>query len=98
MLVPLSPTFGSENVFNLQQDIVINEIMYHFPPNPGSPGSPATTATVTLLPLDATWRYNRSNVNLGATWAQSAHALGGGWLSGQALLGFETTPAKRSAP
>lgn len=93
MLVPLSPTFGSENVFNLQQDIVINEIMYHFPPNPGSPGSPATTATVTLLPLDATWRYNRSNADLGATWAQSAHAIGASWLSGQALLGFETAPA-----
>lgn len=93
MLVPQAETFGSENVFSLQQDIVINEIMYRFPPNPSQPEIPAVTTTVTLLPLNATWRYHRSNLDLGSSWAQTAHAVGGDWFSGQALLGFETTPA-----
>ena len=31
MLVPDSATFGGENTFSLNTDIVINEVMYHFP-------------------------------------------------------------------
>lgn len=93
MFTPTAATFGAENTFAFQQNVVFSEIMYHFPPNPGVPEIPAVTATAVVIPLDATWRYNRSNINLGATWAQSAHPVGGDWLSGQALLGFETTPA-----
>ena len=96
LLVPSAATFGAENSFALQQDIVINEVMYHFPPNSGTPfvpGVPAVTSSTEILPMSAAWRYNRSNLNLGATWAQSAHPEGGDWFSGQALLGFETTPA-----
>ncbi len=93
MLVPAAASFGAENSFALQQDIVFNEIMYHFPPNPSEPGAPAVTDSTEILPLDATWRYNRSNLDLGATWAETAHPVGGDWLSGQALLGFESTPA-----
>jgi Lamin Tail Domain/CotH kinase protein len=83
MVVASAATFGAENTFAFQEDVVISEVMYHFPPNSSVPGIPATT----------TWRYNRSNVDLGAAWAQSAHAVGGDWFSGQALLGFESTPA-----
>ena len=41
MLVPSMATFGSANVFALTQDIVINEIMYHFPPTE-APAQPVT--------------------------------------------------------
>ena len=37
-LVPSAATFGAENTFALQSDVVINEVMYHFPPNPSVPG------------------------------------------------------------
>ncbi|MEO8353178.1 MAG: lamin tail domain-containing protein, partial [Chthoniobacteraceae bacterium] len=93
MLVPAAASFGAENAFALQQDIVFNEIMYHFPPNPSAPGVPAVTVATEIIPLDATWRYNRSNLDFGAAWAQTAHPVGGDWLSGPALLGFESTPA-----
>ncbi len=98
-LAPSAPTFGSENTFSLPTDVVINEIMYHFPPRPSSPGSPAVTQSDVILPLSATWRYHAGNVNLGAAWAQTAHEAGvDGWLSGQALLGFETTPTSLPEP
>jgi hypothetical protein len=46
---------------------------------------------IVILPIDSTWRYNESGVELAAGWANTAHAVGaGGWLSGPALLGFET--------
>jgi hypothetical protein len=90
-LVPTGATFGAENTFSLVNDIVINEIMYEFPPTPGSPAVEAVTSTAVILPLNTTWRYNRSNSDLGNAWAQTAHPLGSnGWLSGPALLGFET--------
>jgi hypothetical protein len=33
MLVPIADSFGGANAFALNSDIVINEVMYHFPPN-----------------------------------------------------------------
>ena len=93
LLTPSAATFGAENVFALEQELVINEIMYHFPPQPGAPAVPAVTATAVVLPLDTTWRYHAANVDPGPAWAQTTHAAGtGNWLSGQALLGFSPTP------
>jgi hypothetical protein len=42
MLVPTADSFGSTNPFSLSADIVINEIMYHFPPNPSGGGAGVT--------------------------------------------------------
>lgn len=92
MLVPEAATFGAENAFRLSQDLVVSEIMYHFPPHPSRDEVPAVTRATVVLPLDATWRYNRSAVDLGPDWASVSHPAGGDWLSGPALLGFETTP------
>ena len=33
MLVPVADSFGGANAFALNSEIVINEVMYHFPPN-----------------------------------------------------------------
>ena len=93
LLTPSAATFGAENAFALGQDIVINEIMYHFPPRPSVPAVPPVPTNSVLLPLDATWRYHAANTDLGFNWAQSIHPEAvGNWQSGQALLGFSPTP------
>ncbi len=64
---------------------------------PGAPNFPEDSTPspeIVIVPIDATWRYNESGVELAVGWASSAHAVGAnGWLAGPALLGFETTPA-----
>ncbi|CAN5142887.1 hypothetical protein BH23VER1_BH23VER1_29450 [soil metagenome] len=89
LLVPDVPTFGSPNTFALRDDIVINEIMYHFRDDPGSAGTPAETGSLELIPIGATWRYGESGADAGFGWASTAHVQ---WPSGPALLGSETTP------
>ena len=96
MLVPDAPTFGAPNSFAINDDIVINEIMYHFRDDPGSDGS---GAAVTLIPIGATWRYNESGADLGADWQNTAHPADNiNWSSGPALLGSETTPDAMPEP
>lgn len=82
---PSSTSFGSSNVFALNQDVVINEIMY----NPRPLRQEAQTLTTTLLDWGATWRYNESGTDLGDTWETSAHPVGGNWQAGPGPLGFE---------
>ena len=41
-LTPTVATFGVANTFSLTSDIVINEVMYHFPPNSSTPALPVT--------------------------------------------------------
>ena len=94
-----APTFGAENAVTLASDIAINEIMHHFPPQAGSPAVPGTTAATVLLPLDATWRFHRSNQDLGPAWAQSSHTAGlDNWSAGPGLLGFTALPSALPAP
>ena len=63
------------------------------------PDELAPPTELALIPLDATWRYNESGVELASDWASSDHQVGvGGWQSGQALLGAETTPAAMPEP
>ncbi|MES2569987.1 MAG: lamin tail domain-containing protein, partial [Verrucomicrobiota bacterium] len=54
-LSPTAATFGAENTFSFQQGIVINEVMYHFPPNPGN-----ETLPVTANPEEWIELYNRT--------------------------------------
>lgn len=55
-LVPTADSFGSTNTFALNTSIVINEVMYHFPPSSSTP-----TASVTDNPEEWVELYNRSN-------------------------------------
>src|SRR5436190_3262800 len=58
---------------------------------PGRANFPRTsfsTTTRTLIPIDATWRYEQSGADLGTAWRATAYN-DSGWSSGQALLAQE---------
>lgn len=100
-LYPDAPSPGEANVFDLQEEIVINEIMYHPFPELATPGTPATYDTVTLLEIDAqtTWRYNQTGADLGADWAQTTHPVDNvSWFEGPGLIGYETNPGALPEP
>ena len=83
-------TPGAANVFDFSDDLVINEVMYHQRPHFSTPDIPPTFEVATVVPIDATWKYNRMGQDLGPTWYQTDHVVGeNSWESGQALLGFE---------
>ncbi|MEX0643385.1 MAG: lamin tail domain-containing protein, partial [Pirellulales bacterium] len=90
-LYPVAATPGAANSFQLNTDIVINEIMYHAIPN--YPVM-AVTNTAKVVGIDATtlWRYNKSGSDLGTGWATTTHPVGGSWQQGPAVLGFDQTP------
>jgi hypothetical protein len=59
---------------------------------PGSanfPGTRPVTSTTSLLPVNASWRYEQSGADLGATWTQ-INFDDGAWENGQGLLAVET--------
>lgn len=85
---PTSASFGSENVFQVETDIVINEIMYH----PRPLRQPASRSEVLLLDWDAVWRYNDSGNDVGNDWELTSHSVGNEWQAGAGPLGFEDEP------
>ncbi len=89
-LYPAFATFGSANVFSFQEDIVINEIMYHASPQPAEPGDPGVAVEVELIDYADPWLYNESGAALPAGWAQTGYSAGsGGWQSGAGPLAYE---------
>lgn len=88
-LFPSSPTPGSANAFSFEDNIVINEICYNPPFSDPSPGIPPTIETVPLVSTSATWRYNESGSDLGASWASVTHPVGGNWQSGPATIAYD---------
>jgi hypothetical protein len=66
-LTPNVFTPGASNQFLFQDEVVINEIMYHGPPLQPEPAT--FTATNTLLVLTNTWRYRGDGVDLGGDWS-----------------------------
>jgi len=93
MLVPDVLTFGSPNIFDINSDIVINEIMYHFRDDPGTPGIAPSVNPVALIEFGGNWRYNESGAELGLGWQTTAHPVGvADWFEGPGLLGSETSP------
>ncbi len=58
-------------------------------------GAPPPVTTVNLFNLNNTWRYNQSGPAFDATWATTAHAVGGTgintWASGPGALAYETS-------
>lgn len=45
---------------------------------------------VRLIEADASWRFNESGESFDASWANSAHPVGGNWKEGPGALGFES--------
>ncbi len=53
------------------------------------PTEPIMGEPVTLLSIDAAWRYNQTASNLGTAWYQTNHPVNGStWFQGPALLGL----------
>ena len=100
-LYPDAATIGTENTFSFDEDIVINEIMYHAFPDLGSPGVPATFETNELLTVDAgtMWRYNQSGAALPVGWQATIHATDNvEWFEGAGLIGFESNAGALPEP
>jgi len=62
-LTPSQPTPGAANVFQLHNEIVVNEVMYHHQPQQGQAGSVTTTTPIDFD--NAQWKYNQSGTDLG---------------------------------
>ena len=92
-LVPYESSPNATNRFALNQQIVINEIMYHQRPQLSAPEAPATYASQTVVPFDSQWRYNESGIALETNWPSFPHTAGGAWQNGRGLLGYESNPA-----
>lgn len=85
-LTPDVVTAGGSNSFNLRDEIVINEIMYHAPP---TLEVPPVLGTNFFVMITNTWKYDESGTDLGAAWRAPAYD-DSTWLSGRALL-YNTT-------
>ena len=90
-LYPSDTTFGRPNSFSLNQDVVINEIMYHPRPLSATPDTPATFETTTLLDWNANWRFNESGANPGIGWEKSSHSIGVTWDKNAGPFGWESS-------
>ena len=88
-LYPAQATPGSANQIEHQEEIVINEIFYHAPPNYPKSGRPAQTTNTLLLPFDAVWSYDNSGTDLGSAWKE-VRFDDAGWPSGPGGLGTAT--------
>ena len=87
-LFPDLATPGTANSFELQDNIVINEIMFHSQP---IFSKSATVEETRLLPIDGPWRYNPTGTDLGVNWQTTTHAVDDlNWFSGPGPIGAET--------
>ncbi len=84
-------TPGSPNPAPPVSEVVINEIMYHHRPTYPEEGDPPLVSSILLLDWGASWRFNETGDDLGASWASVAHPVGGGWGSGAGPFGYETS-------
>ena len=91
-LYPDGATPGSPNQFSFHDEIVISEIAYNPPALSAIPATPATFESVEVLGFNAVWRYNDSDPDLPAGWANTSHPIGGGWKSAGAPIGVENSP------
>lgn len=93
---PTSLTPGESNHFELHDEVVVNEIMYHAP---GASVPAAEANSVTVLPITAAWRYNQSGADLGASWVLPGFD-DSAWPVGDGLLYVEESalPAPKNTP
>ena len=87
-LYPNSETPGASNSFSFNNDIVINEIMYHQRDTRGTPG---VYNYITNIVIDNVWKYNDTGTNLGTAWREVDYD-DTSWPSGKALLYHEPDP------
>ena len=93
---PPPPFPGSSNVVSCHDEIVINEIMYHH--RPVDP-VPAAMTNQVMVPALATWRYDDTGMDRGATWREASFD-DSAWPSGPALFHADAgtlTVAKHTA-
>ena len=92
-LTPITKSPGDPNTVAIEDDLVINEILYHAP-GTAVDGKPALVETTSLLPIATTdWRYRVSNEGLDPSWYTENHTVGvDSWQSGNGLFGYERTP------
>lgn len=95
---PSLATPGAANTFDIHDEIVINEIMYHHRPQYARGGEPPAIQAIELFGYSQAWRYHESGGDLGSNWAKSPHPLGGDWLGGIGPLGWESTSSPPPVP
>ena len=81
-------TPDAANEFQFEDQIVINEVMYHYRPNAPDAGTRPTFERASIIDFDGEWRYNDSGAGLSSDWYQTSHDA---WPAGPGLLGFETS-------
>jgi hypothetical protein len=82
-LIPSQATPGAANAFQLHNEIVVNEVMYHHQPQQSQAGS-VTKST----PIDfdnAQWKYNQSGTDLGTSWLASGYD-DSAWSTGKGIF------------
>ena len=92
-LYPSFSTPAAANRFDFNDDIVINEIMYHAAPNLATSDTRPTYSKEKLLSFDSAWRYNATGADLGADWAVETYSVDNhNWLLGLGGIGFDRSP------
>ena len=95
---PEEITPNKHNVMSFQEDIVINEIMYHHRPQHSEAGDPPSFSTKLLSGWNDIWRFNQNGDDLGANWENNQHPVGGNWQQGAGPFGYETSAGKIPEP
>ena len=85
-MYPATTTPGGSNFFLLNDEIVINEIMYNHRDVHATPG---TYLSSTSMQIDDVWKYNQSGTDLGSAWREAGFD-DSGWPSGNALFYAES--------
>ena len=92
-LYPLTPTPGSQNLFEFHSEIVINEIMYHASPQLGALERAASYERTSLVTMTwDQWKYNASGEKLLSGWATQDYAVDDiTWFQGKTPMGTSDT-------
>ncbi|MEJ6648530.1 MAG: lamin tail domain-containing protein [Akkermansiaceae bacterium] len=88
---PSSATFGTANLFALEDSIVINEIYYDGSGLAPEPAVSATFEETELISISAPWRFNEAGADLPSDWATNEHPVGGDWETGAGIIAFENS-------
>ena len=80
-LRPAAPTPNAPNNIVLEDQVVINEILYHH--------SPRQPQRAEIFGLESDWKYEQSGTDLGTAWREPDFD-DSGWATGPGALGFES--------
>ncbi|MBI2929016.1 MAG: lamin tail domain-containing protein, partial [Verrucomicrobia bacterium] len=95
-MTPSLPSPGTSNVVFVNRDVVINEVMFHYPP---SDASPAVTSNFNVIEITGPWRYEDSGTALGTTWREPGYD-DRSWSMGTGVFAFNASglPAPVNTP